>query len=1175
MSTVNRRRKRHADLLDEPEAEIAPPPRKSRAFRNGCIAMVGLLILAVLLAPTIIAQTSLRNTLPARAIELDGSISLGSLSLGWFSSVVIDDLELRDPENRVIADVKQVRLEKSLLGLLLDMGDVGVVHIDQPTIHVICNEQDTNVERTLAKLIERDDNAKVAIDVRVQDGTVEIEDVPTARSYKVEKLALSCAVADSQQPIMLTASGNLLDGDHSGKFNVQLETRRSDDGKNALASGKVISECTQLPLEMTDPVLRRVVDGAKLAGRISTRLNGAWGKLAESGEASIQGETVVTNLTFAADAIGRDTIRLERVEVPCHLVQSGEVIDIESLGVKCELGNLEVTGNAKLDDLTSEDRLKALTHANYKVNGEVDLVELAKVLPETLRIREGTEITSGKIRLAMTGGHEDGESVWSGQIDASHLGATANGKALVWENPLAVDFSARQGASGVVIDRAECTSSFLHANAAGSLNDLTATANFDLARLVQELQQFADLSEMQLAGTGEAQLQLKREAGDQFTASGRFEARDFQFVPVSGGQPWREPKVVASLELGGKFEEQTLKQIERGIVTVDVGPERLTAQLREVVVDPASATWPVACAWQGELAPWAPRLEACLGITGWALSGSGKLQAQADVSASEIQVSQATAELLQLSAVGNNWFVQEPNVTFTMQAKLDRKAKQAEITAARVTAGTSAAVLNGGKLHQTDEGKWLLDAGTAQFGADVATLYRWRHNPQFATSWRMSGRVAAQAQLKQDASSTTAKIDGVIDQLVLVDLTQPGTGNASATWQEPRITLAALAIYRPATEELRLDQAQFSAAAMSAQASGVVPLSAEGGEIKLDGTLNYDWQQLAAVWRPLLGDGGQLVGKQSRQFNVAGRLTGSPMLADSWRTVNGQAAVGWTGVAVHGLVVGPGDIVANLVDGQVRVQPLDVAVSEGRFTFAPTVRFSPAPAELYIPRGPVLTEVHLTPEMCKRGLKFIAPVVAETTVADGRFSVNMDGGRIPLFDPKGGDVAGHMAIHAQVKPGPVAQEFMVLVNELFSVLKQGNFRPLNDQTGALMAVDTTDIEFRMVQRRIYHRNLKFTLGTMQISTYGSVGLDDESLSMIAEVPLQASLFGRDLSLGNMEGQVLQLPIGGTLSKPQLDRGALRQLTASIVQNLTRGVLQNELGKRLEGLFPRQQSIPAP
>jgi hypothetical protein len=116
----------------------------------------------------------------------------------------------------------------------------------------------------------------------------------------------------------------------------------------------------------------------------------------------------------------------------------------------------------------------------------------------------------------------------------------------------------------------------------------------------------------------------------------------------------------------------------------------------------------------------------------------------------------------------------------------------------------------------------------------------------------------------------------------------------------------------------------------------------------------------------------------------------------------------------------------------------------------------------------------------------------------------------------------------------------------------------------------------MVQRRVYHRNLKFVVGTMPITTYGSVGLDDESLSMVAEIPLQANLLGRDLALGSLEGQVIQLPIGGTLSKPKLDRGALGKLTAGIVQSFTRGVLQNEVGKQLERFIPlRQQTVPSP
>ena len=248
---------------------------------------------------------------------------------------------------------------------------------------------------------------------------------------------------------------------------------------------------------------------------------------------------------------------------------------------------------------------------------------------------------------------------------------------------------------------------------------------------------------------------------------------------------------------------------------------------------------------------------------------------------------------------------------------------------------------------------------------------------------------------------------------------------------------------------------------------------------------------------------------------------------------------------------------------------MDVQVSEGRFTFTPFVRLNPAPAELLIARGPLLTDVHLSPEICARGLKFVAPILAESTVAEGRFSISLDGGHIPLGDPGAGDTSGKMTMKAQVKAGPVAQEFMVLLNEITAVLQRGTLVERNDQASALLSIDTSDIEFRMVNRRVYHRGLKFMAGTLPITTHGSVGLD-ETLAIVAEVPIQAKLLGRDLSLGALEGQSLQIPIDGTLKKPKLDHRIVERLTGQLLQNATRGLLLDGLNKQLDRLLPPQQ-----
>lgn len=1141
--------------------------KKSHALRNRCIFTVLLLGVAVYFAPAIVAHTPLRNSLPQAALKLDGTLTVGSASLGWFSSVVVENIQIRDAVGDVAVEVAAVRTEKSLIGLLLDFGHLGRIEVNRLSIHAVCREHDSNLERLFAEMLKREGDSSLSVEVKISDGTLVVDDVHTGRTFRIEKLSIHCALADAEQPIVLSASGSLPERLQTGQFKIDLRTQRSADGKNALAGGKIDCYATAIPLQMAEPLARRYVERAELGGRLSTRLTGAWGALAEGGEASVQGEALVTNLSFAAAVLGHDRIELERVEVPCHLVQNGETLEVQQLAVRCELGHVSLSGTAKMSDFSGADKLAALVHENYKLSGELDLVQVARVLPETLRIREGAEITSGNVRLAVVSRRENGVSTWTGQIDVSRLGAQADGRSLVWENPLAIDFTARQTKDGIVVDRAECTSSFLHASAAGSINDLEATANFDLARLVTDLRQFADLSELELAGQGEAKLTLKRSDDDQFTAQGYLRVQGFQFVPIAGGQPWKEDQLLARFDLSGQFAGGDLKRVDRATLSIEAGNERAFAQLREPIVEPLTSDWPIQCSWRGNLAPWTPRLAGCLGMTGWDLRGAGTLQVAAVYSGNTIEVEHAQADFVQLQVWGHGWFINEPSASVSVEGRYDLGKTRAQVDEAKLTAGSTSAVVRKAVLHSAEEG-WKVDGGTAQIGADLVTFYRWRHDPRLPATWRVYGRLAAEAELTRASNVTTARVDGTIEQLKLVDLTRRGTGTAAGTWQEPRVTLAALVSYRHATEQLQLDKLQIASAAMRCDASGSLPLSNQGGNVDIKGTIQYDWQQLAPLWRPYLGDGVEIAGRQARSFALRGRLTGSPTSSDSWRQVTGEAAVGWTAIDLHGLQVGPGEIAARLAEGQVRIKPIDVQVSDGRFTFSPVVQLIPGPAELYIPRGPLLTNIHLSPEMCKRGLKFVAPIVAETAVAEGRFSVTLDGGRIPLADPGSGDLAGHMAIRGQVKPGPVAQEFMVLVNELLSVLRRGNFQAFNDQTGALLSIDATDVEFRMVNRRVYHRNLKFVIGTLPITTQGSVGLD-ESLSMVAEMPLRAQLFGRDFSLGSLEGQTLRIRIGGTLAKPKLDRGALAQLTRQLLQNATRGVLFDEVNRQLERLFPLQ------
>jgi translocation and assembly module TamB len=180
----------------------------------------------------------------------------------------------------------------------------------------------------------------------------------------------------------------------------------------------------------------------------------------------------------------------------------------------------------------------------------------------------------------------------------------------------------------------------------------------------------------------------------------------------------------------------------------------------------------------------------------------------------------------------------------------------------------------------------------------------------------------------------------------------------------------------------------------------------------------------------------------------------------------------------------------------------------------------------------------------------------------------LDGGRIPLGNPQACDLAGRLSLKAQAKPGPLAEEFMILLTEVRTILGQGMLARITNQSGAWLSIDDDNVEFRAVGGRVYHRGLTFTLGGTPVTTHGSVGFD-ETLALVAEIPVQAKVLGIDLSLGALEGTTIQIPIEGTLSSPRLDRRALQELPGKMLKNTARGALINGVQKQLDKLLPLQ------
>ena len=717
---------------------VSVPQRRSRAFRYGSLLTLLALMAGTYLAPWIIGHTPLGPIAIRSALQLDGSVSIGSLALDWFSGVEVDDLEIRDADGQPALEIGALRTEKPLIGLLMDLADLGSVHVERVKVHLTAEDRDTNLERIFAGLLAKSNLAQPSIVLDVADGVIMVDDLTTKQQFRVEKVAASLTFSDAEDSLVFSASGELADPRQPGSFKLDVHTGGSARNGTALATGKIDCQANALPMELTDLVARRLVDGAQLGGRLTTRLSGAWGELAEGKEASLSGQTLIAGLTFSCRALAGDSVRVERVEIPCKLVQNGDKVEIQQLAAECELGSLNISGSAKMSDFSAADLLAALARENYEIDGRLDLAPLGQMLTRTLRLKQDTQITSGQVSLAVSGKQQESGMNWSGHVDASHLGATAGGRSLVWENPLAIDFAAHESTGGMILDRAECTSSFLQINAAGSIDDLSAKAKFDLAQLMSELRQFSDLDQLQLQGQAEAQLAWKRTTGEQFTAGATFTAQGFQLA-TADIRPWREETLAGRLDLKGKLNQQAVKSIETAQLTIEAATERLQLDLEEPITEASAGPCSVRCTWRGQLSHSAPRLEAALGITGWNLDGSGTVEADLKCSANSIDIGFVQADLAQLRAAGNGWFISEPSVAASLAGRFDTVERRLEIAQAKLTAGQSTAAIKQAVLARAAAG-WTLDGATLDVEAQLADLYRWSHDARICARLASRGK---------------------------------------------------------------------------------------------------------------------------------------------------------------------------------------------------------------------------------------------------------------------------------------------------------------------------------------------------------------------------------------------------------------------------------------------------
>ncbi|HID75559.1 MAG TPA: hypothetical protein EYP56_06125 [Planctomycetaceae bacterium] len=466
----------------------------------------------------------------------------------------------------------------------------------------------------------------------------------------------------------------------------------------------------------------------------------------------------------------------------------------------------------------------------------------------------------------------------------------------------------------------------------------------------------------------------------------------------------------------------------------------------------------------------------------------------------------------------------------------DRRAQRLSVTSAKLAAGAFLGQAEQVVFGWPEPGRLELGGALACQGR-LEQLQRW-----FAfdsAPWQIDGRFVARADVRPRADVTAGTLDVRVDELTV-------RHESGRRIEEKLVRLTAQGQYERRTRTVKLAPVALVSAAASARGAAGLALGHRPPRLQMEGQLDYDLERLSQ-WFPFQTDSNVFVaGRGSNPFWYRGPL--------SWREGEGGGGIDWQSCDAYGFRFGPGRLDLALARGMLQVRPVNVAVNEGRLHLAPQLRFAGERTELVFPAGPLAERIRINPAMCAHFLQYIAPILAGVASAEGTFSIELDGCRVPLDDPASGDLAGRMIIHdVQIGPGPLIRQLAVALRR--------------DKPAQLRRESV--VEFRMVQGRVYHRGLELQFPDLTIRTYGSVGLD-QSLAVLAEIPIPPDWKTGSRLDAALRNQTIRIPIAGTLSRPTLDTAALERYQAELLGRAAQNLLEDELRRRLDELLRRRQ-----
>lgn len=1149
--------------FDESTDDFPKRPKRRRRRYVALIGAIGILVVLWFL-PTIICQTPLKQTMVDWALsDLNGKVRIDTVSAGWFRPIEATGIVVRDPQGETIAEIDRLVTSSRLIDLL--GGRIPEqIEIRQPVLKVEIQAEQTNIERLIEKYLNQpgDDSSLPAVSIVVTEGRVEIRD-GGQRQWTFSDFNARTDLATGDAAFQLQLSSQVQGyGEPDGRLELAVE---ADPGQSQLAFQQinVAVKANEVPIDWIGPIVARWLGPNQIAGQVTTQLV-ARCDLARNELAVEVDQFDCEQPRFGCEnLLGTDLIQAARLVAHGELAVGRQRFTATRFQAETDFGKLTVDGEFDLERLAELAGSGQLPEEPFSIQGQFDLARLLQMMPGRLAVRQDVVVQSGLLNVRANTQNQGNVKRILVDIETSQLTAMRGGQPIVWRQPVRCVGVLSENNGRLELDRISVESDFLNLVGRANLDAGNVSVDGDFALLKQRLGQFIDLDSVSLTGKFQGQTAWQRRGAPSraVNITGDFDG-DRLAIDLPGGRQWREPtaRVAWDFDAEYRMQPQWNAAILEGSAQIRLGNDLANVQIVEPVDLQASTDHiRLGCQVAGDIERWVQRGKNWVEIPDLGLGGQADATFLMDWTPDRLQLVRLKAEATGFRMQCPPLRVDEPRVVADGNLAINLNDGRMRLVNFNIATATLAASSAETLLAVSPK---IVADGNVAFQLNIDRVARWFGFNQPADAYQYRGMANGQINLASATQSLGGQLAATIQNLVIVDAT-----SSQPLWTEPEAQLGGNIFLGDDWDSIRAGGVDLTSRLARVQGRAVVTGLSGQWDVRGTGRWQPDWPAFNQ-WmnpdpqQPVL----QIAGAKWHDWVVDGPLFPTDQMGDAWvhTDLTAQTSVGWQEMMLWKIPVRQHEIQLQLQGARVALgnaapsQKPDLV--EELLAAGPVVDLSVANPMLLLPPGPLLDDLQMSEQSSRELMKYVAPILADVTAAEGEMTVVTEGVRVPLFDPMAVRVRGRVELaRAAVGPGALTRNLIQLLDPLLTQIKPG-FQSIG-QRDLWLRLEPQSIPFAVQDGRVYHERLVFQYQDVALVTSGSVGFD-QSLDLNVQLPVQDSWIQGKAWLAGLRGQSLGIPITGSLTRPRVDQRGVRELTQQVLRTAAQSAVGNVINDQL-------------